>query len=157
WTEAEMAGLRASCREEALKSGSAFAPYHDVLREELRADAIICGDSAQVSYAGTATMWPAELPGQFPYPTTFATLGYAVPAAVGAALAAPDRQVAVVAGDGGTMFTVQEFATAVDLHLPIPVIIYNNGGFEEIRAGMVDRSVTPLGVDVRSPGFALLG
>lgn len=157
WTEAEIGDVRERCRQDALRDGAAFAPYHEVLRAELRQDAVICGDSAQLSYFGTAHMWPAERPGQFPYPATFATLGYAIPAAVGAAVAAPERQVVAFAGDGGSMFTVQEFATAVDLRRSLPVIIYNNGGFEEIRADMISRGVPPLGVAVRSPDFPALG
>lgn len=157
WTPSEIDDARERCRQDFLRDGAAFEPYHAILRSELEQDAVICGDSAQISYFGTAHMWPSERPGQFPYPATFATLGYAIPAAVGAAVAAPGRQVVALAGDGGTMFTVQEFATAVDLGLSLPVIIYNNHGFEEIRAEMISREVPTLGVAVRSPDFPALG
>lgn len=157
WTASELDDVRERCRQDALRDGAAFDPYHAILRSELEQDAVICGDSAQISYFGTAHMWPSERPGQFPYPATFATLGYAIPAAVGASVAAPCRQVVALAGDGGTMFTVQEFATAVDLGLSLPVIIYNNHGFEEIRAEMISREVPTLGVAVRSPDFPELG
>nr|MBA2774236.1 acetolactate synthase [Nocardioidaceae bacterium] len=134
-----------------------FVELHDVLKEVLPADAIIAGDSAQVSYFGTAHQWPAVRPGQFVYPAGYATLGYGIPGGIGAALAAPDRAVVVLAGDGGTMFSIQEFATAVDLRLALPVVVLNNGGFAEIREGMRARGIAPVGVDVRSPDFALLG
>lgn len=106
---------------------------------------------------GTAHQWPSLRPGQFVYPAGYATLGYGIPGGIGAALAAPGTPVVVLAGDGGTMFTIQEFATAVDLGLGLPVVVMNNGGFQEIREGMADRGIQPLAVDVRSPDFPLLG
>jgi acetolactate synthase-1/2/3 large subunit len=64
--------------------------------------------------------------------------------------------VIVLAGDGGTMFTVQEFMTAVDLALSIPVIIMNNGGYGEIRDEMRDRGIAEQAVAMRSPDFPAL-
>jgi len=149
--------LRASLDAAAMVSGAPFAPFHEALRTVVPPTTIISGDSAQVSYNGTASQWSSLRPGQFVYPAGFATLGYGIPGAIGAALAAPGTPVLVLAGDGGTMFTIQEFATAVDLGLPLPVIVFNNSGFQEIREGMEARGIDPLGVDVRSPDFPLLG
>lgn len=149
--------LRAACDADAMREGRAFADYHAALREVLPPETIFAGDSAQVSYFGTAHQWPSLRPGQFVYPAGYATLGYGIPGGIGAALAAPGTPVVVLAGDGGTMFTIQEFATAVDLGLGLPVVVMNNGGFQEIREGMADRGIQPLAVDVRSPDFPLLG
>lgn len=151
------AELRAACDKDALREGAPFAEYHRALRDALPGGTIVSGDSAQVSYFGTAAQWPSTRPGQFVYPAGFATLGYGIPGGIGAALAAPDVPVVVIAGDGGTMFTVQEFATAVDLRIGLPVVIMNNGGFEEIREGMQSKGIEPFAVDVRSPDFPLLG
>ncbi|NJC74069.1 acetolactate synthase [Planosporangium thailandense] len=153
----QAAALRAACDENALREGAPFAPYHAALREALPAETIFAGDSAQVSYFGTAHQWPSLRPGQFVYPAGFATLGYGIPGGIGAALAAPGTPVVVLAGDGGTMFTIQEFATAVDLGLGLPVVVMNNGGFQEIREGMESVGISPIAVDVRSPDFPLLG
>ena len=151
------AELRRRCEAGARQDGARFEAYHAALRQALPPETIIAGDSAQVSYFGTAHQWPSLRPGQFVYPAGFATLGYGIPGGIGAALAAPDTPVVVVAGDGGTMFTVQEFATAVDLGLGLPVVVANNGGFQEIREGMEQAGIEPLAVDVRSPDFPLLG
>jgi thiamine pyrophosphate-dependent acetolactate synthase large subunit-like protein len=148
--------LRGRLEEEALRDGRPYAAYHRALREVLPAETVIAGDSAQVSYFGTAHQWPSLRPGQFVYPAGFATLGYGIPAGIGAALAAPGTPVVVMCGDGGVMFTVQEFATAADLGLGLPVVVFNNGGFQEIRQEMRDRGFRPLAVDVRSPDFPLL-
>ncbi|WP_425567806.1 thiamine pyrophosphate-dependent enzyme [Nonomuraea dietziae] len=54
----------------------------------------------QVSYFGTVPFWPMDAPRRFVYPTGYATLGYAVPAAIGAKLAAQDRTVIALAVTG---------------------------------------------------------
>jgi acetolactate synthase-1/2/3 large subunit len=151
------AELRANLDAAAMVSGAPFAPFHEALAKVLPPTTIFSGDSAQVSYNGTASQWTSLRPGQFVYPAGFATLGYGIPGGIGAALASPGTPVVVVAGDGGTMFTIQEFATAVDLGMPLPVVVFNNAGFQEIREGMQARGIDPLGVDVRSPDFPLLG
>ena len=56
--------------------------------------------------------------------------------AIGAKLAAPERPVLALAGDGGVLFTIQELATARDLGLPLPLVVWNNDGYGEIRDSM---------------------
>jgi acetolactate synthase-1/2/3 large subunit len=67
--------------------------------------------------------------------------------ALGAKLAAPDRPVLALAGDGGFQFTVQELATARDLGLPLVVLVYDNRGYGEIRDAMDGAGVGHLGTD----------
>jgi acetolactate synthase-1/2/3 large subunit len=86
-------------------------------------------------------------------PTGYATLGYALPAGVGAQLAQPDRRVIVVAGDGGILFTLPELAMAVDLKLRLPIVVVNNRGYGEIRQAMVARGIKPFGVTFDPPKF----
>ncbi|EWT06518.1 acetolactate synthase [Intrasporangium chromatireducens Q5-1] len=148
--------LRKTLDEQAMRDGAVYAPYHEALARVLPPATIIAGDSAQACYFGTVHQWPAMRPGQFLYPSGFATLGYGIPAGIGGALAAPDTPVVVISGDGGVMFTIQEFATAADLGLPLTVIVMNNSGFQEIREEMQARGIAQLGVDVRSPNFPLL-
>lgn len=146
-----------SVQEQILRGSPLYAEVHNSLLAALPTGSTIVGDSAQVSYLGTAFHLKAERYGQFLYPTRFATLGYGIPGGIGASLAATGFPVLVLIGDGGAMFTIQEFATAVDLRLNLPIVIINNGGFEEIRQQMVQKEITPLGVAVRPPNFPLLG
>jgi acetolactate synthase-1/2/3 large subunit len=99
-------------------------------------------------------MGPAD---RFLYPTGYATLGYGLPAAIGAKIAAPSKKTIVLVGDGGFMFSCQELITAVELGMNLPVVVMNNGGFREIRDQMIERGIEPLGVDQASPNFAALG
>ncbi len=123
-----------------------FAPLLDVLDRVLPADRIITGDSTQPVYAANHLL-PMARPRSWLMPIGYGCLGCALPMAIGAKLAAPDRPVLAVAGDGGFMFTIQELATARDLGLPIIALVYNNGGYGEIRDAMDHVGIDHLGTD----------
>lgn len=63
----------------------------------------------------------------------FSTMGFTLPAAIGAKLARPDRQVLAVAGDGDLLQTVQELAVLAELDLPVVVVVLNNHGWQSIN------------------------
>ncbi len=126
-----------------------------LLREILSDDAIIMGDIAQLVYTGTQAM-PVYQPRTWFYPAGFGTLGCAVPDAIGAKIALPDRDVVALVGDGGFMFTVQELATAVEEELTVPIILWNNESYAMIRDGMRKRGYPEIGVNPRNPDFMKL-
>src|SRR2546429_8780435 len=70
--------------------------------------------------------FPVLRPRTFLYPVGSATLGYGVPAAIGAKIARPERPVLAVAGDGGFMYSVNELATAVKYRLPVVFLVMND-------------------------------
>ncbi len=127
----------------------------NILRDQLPDDAIIMGDIAQLVYTGTAAM-KIEKPRTWFYPAGFGTLGCAVPGAIGAKLAVPDRKVIALVGDGGVMFTINEIATAVEEQLGIPIIIWHNHSYAMIRDGMVKRGIPEIGVNPKAPDFVKL-
>jgi acetolactate synthase-1/2/3 large subunit len=127
------------------------------IADVLDRDAIVAGDSAAVCYYGLKSNLPLHTPGAFLYPTGSGTLGYGLPAAIGAKVAAPDRQVVAVMGDGGVMFTLTELAAAAAERMALPLIVIDNGGYGQIRKNMSLRGYTPLGVDFPSPDFAAAG
>ena len=63
----------------------------------------------------------------------FSTMGFTLPGALGAKLAAPDRPVIGLAGDGDFLMTVQELATAAQYSIPVVYIVANNAGWQSIR------------------------
>ena len=76
--------------------------------------------------------------------------------APGASLALPGRPVAAIVGDGGFMFSVQELMTAVELQLPIPIVLWNNQGYRQIHDGMLEVDIEPVGVSGQNPDFQAL-
>jgi len=151
------ASVRAAVRYEHEAAGAPFDRLHRILTETLSPDAIVAGDSSQVSYYGTLSLFAAQQPHQFLYPSGYSTLGYGIPAAVGAKIAAPDRQVISLLGDGAAMFSIAEIAAAAQLKLSLPIVIVRNGGYAQIREGMLERGAVPVGVDLTEPDFAALG
>lgn len=119
-------------------------------------DAVIVGDSTQPVYAGNDAITISERGRWFNSATGFGTLGYGLPAAIGAKLAAPDRPVFALAGDGGVQFSISELATAKEAGLPLTLLLWDNSCYGEIRAYMEDASISPLGVDLVSPNFAMI-
>ena len=63
-----------------------------------------------------------------------ASMGYGLPAAIGACLAAPERTVAVVTGDGSIQMNLQELATVAGAKLPLKIFVYNNNGYLSIKS-----------------------
>jgi acetolactate synthase-1/2/3 large subunit len=117
---------------------------------------VVAGDSSQVTYYGTVHHWPFTPANRLLYPTGYATLGYGLPAAIGAKVAAPTRPVIGLFGDGAAMFSIQELITATEQRLALPIVIADNGGYAEIRQQMVDRGITPQAVDLYRPDIPAL-
>jgi 5-guanidino-2-oxopentanoate decarboxylase len=153
----DLGPVRAAIREEALADGAPWLDLVAALDETLGPDGILAGDSTMAAYYGAVHFLPMGPARRFIYPTGYATLGYAVPAAIGASLAAPDRPAIALVGDGGLLFTVAELVTAAELGIPLPVVVPNNGGYGEIRAQMRVAGIDPVGVDLRVPDLPLLG
>lgn len=116
-------------------------------------DVLIIGDSTQPVYGGNAAYDAPQPRGWFNSSTGYGTLGYGLPAALGAKLGSPERPVVSLIGDGGLQFTVGELATAVELGLPMPILLWNNNGYGEIKTYMADRGIPQIGVDIYTPDF----
>ncbi|WP_328402792.1 5-guanidino-2-oxopentanoate decarboxylase [Nocardia sp. NBC_00403] len=124
-------------------------PYLDMLaalRTVVDEKTIVVGDSTMACYYGILSGLRVRRAGGFLYPTGMGTLGYGLPAAIGAKLADPDAHVLAVLGDGGVMFTIAELAGAAQLGLALPVLVVDNGGYGEIRDEMVQRGEEPVAV-----------
>ena len=125
------------------------------LRTALPRDAIIVSDLTVAAY------WCRRLldiyePRTFIYPWGFCTLGFGLPAAIGAKVARPERPVVVLCGDGGFMFNCQELAAAVQYDLPLVVIVFNDNAYGVLRPQQEVRYGGAHEVDVVNPDFVAL-
>ena len=148
--------LRAACREEAMTDAGPYAEINAAVRAALPGDAVLTGDSSQVTYFGSVHFFDLPAPRRFCYSPGYATLGYGLPAGLGAAIGRPGSAVAVLLGDGALMFSVQELMTLTELRLPVPVIVVDNGGYQEIKEQEAARGIPPIGVELRTPDLAAL-
>jgi acetolactate synthase-1/2/3 large subunit len=149
----------AATRLQALAALSPVYQGHLRLLELIRdtlPDAVLVGDSTQLVYAGNLGFAAARPGSWFNSATGYGTLGYALPASTGAGLAAPDRPIVCLVGDGGLQFSLGELAVLRDVDAWTAIIVWNNRGYGEIRSSMMAAGIRPTGVDVQPPDFALL-
>ncbi|WP_374438537.1 5-guanidino-2-oxopentanoate decarboxylase [Pseudomonas panipatensis] len=120
-------------------------------------NAFIASDMTQLAYTANY-LFPSRAPRGWLHPTGYGTLGYGVPAGIGAKFGAPERPGLVLVGDGGFLYTAQELATASEeLDSPLVVLLWNNDALGQIRDDMLSLDIEPVGVLPRNPDFALLG
>ena len=150
------AALKGDAATETAASGQRWLPWVAALQAGLDDDAVVATDNAMCVYYGVIPNLVVRRPASLHFPTGFGTLGFTVPVAVGAALAAPDRQVVGISGDGGLLFTATELAAAAAEHLPIAIVVFDNGGYGEIRNEMVDRDEEPVAVSAPPRDLVLL-
>jgi acetolactate synthase-1/2/3 large subunit len=145
--------LRFSGSQSHIKPQSVIRELHRLTKGE----AIITTD------VGQHQMWVAQF---YPFTRTrqlitsggLGTMGFGLPAAVGAQLACPDRLVVAVVGDGGFQMTNQELATAVQYNLPVKILIMNNGYLGMVRQWQemfYDRTYSEVDISV-APDFVKL-
>jgi 5-guanidino-2-oxopentanoate decarboxylase len=119
-----------SVRLEALDQESYAALK--LLRASLDRDDVLVNDQSILNYWASA-FWPALEPGTFLYPLGSGTLGYGLPAAIGAACAARQsddaRRIVCIAGDGGFQYTQHELATLAQYALPVKILLVNDESY----------------------------
>ena len=96
------------------------------------------GDAIITTEVGQNQMWTAQYyhfsePGRFISSGGLGTMGFGLPAAVGAQAAMPGKTVVDIAGDGSIQMNIQEMATAIQYHLPVKIVILNNGFLGMVR------------------------
>jgi thiamine pyrophosphate-dependent acetolactate synthase large subunit-like protein len=152
WVAEVRAGVRAGQREWAKTWDVALDSLDAVLPE----GTVIAADNAMAAYNGALGALTLRRSRSFLFPTGVGTLGFGLPAGIGAKIADPSAPVVVIQGDGGIMFTIQELATAAECRLALPIIVFDNGGYGEIRNEMVDRGDPVHSVALGSPDFVAL-
>jgi pyruvate dehydrogenase (quinone) len=124
-----------------------------VLSDQAEADAIFTTD------VGTPTVWAARyldmkkgrrLIGSFNH----GSMASAMPQAIGAQLAFPNRQVISLSGDGGFAMMMGDILTIYQYDLPVKLIIYNNGSLGFVAMEMKVIGMPPFGTELKNPDFA---
>jgi acetolactate synthase-1/2/3 large subunit len=105
--------------------------FFDELRRQMPDDGIIAIDDGNHTFL-TAELMPIHSPKSVILPTDFNCMGYAVPAAIGAKLACPDRSVQAIVGDGAFLMTCMEILTAASNNLGVVYYVFNDGELAQI-------------------------
>lgn len=149
------AGLRSRLTDQWLPGADAHKRVLDILRDVLADDAIVVSEECQLGYTANQ-YFRCRRPRTYLHPSGYGTLGPGVPAAAGAKIGCPDRQVVAIVGDGGFLFTAGELAAAVEQRLALPIVMWNSGGYREIANYMDRHQIERIGVDLKTPDFVAL-
>lgn len=153
--EADFDALRRQVKQDVSPLERQHIAVLGAVRNALPANALIYADMTQIAYTG-CVYFPVDVPGTWHFPVGYGTLGYALPASIGGSAGSPGRACVAIVGDGGLLFTVQELATAVELQLPLPIILWDNDGLGEIADFMRARGIPEVSVRPLNPEFKAL-
>lgn len=155
WDSGRVAETRRRWRAEVRTERPGIVEVAEALRAVMPEDAMIYSDMTQLAYGGKE-VWDMPRAGHWHHPCGFGTLGYALPAAIGGAVARPGLPTCAIMGDYGLQYTLPELGTAVELGLPLPILVWDNGSLGEIRDSMVASQIAPNAVVARNPDFLAL-
>jgi acetolactate synthase I/II/III large subunit len=125
------------------------------ISDGLPEDALVAVEANQLAYVGQ-NLWPAGAPRSWMIPAGWASLGPALPMAIGAAVGRPGAPVVAVVGDGGLLFTIGEMATACQYELPLTLLLWNNHGYGEMRDQMDKLEIGHVGTEGTAHDFAAI-
>ncbi len=130
--EDELMRLKAQVDQEIREHVAPQVAYLDVIRDVLPDDGIFVDEITQVGFVSWYA-FPVYRPRQFITAGNQGTLGYGYATALGVAIANPGKKVVQVSGDGGFMFTMQELSTAVQHHIDLVTVIFNDNKFANVE------------------------
>jgi len=132
------------------------APRHwviSVMRELLPPETLVMSDTCEMGHT-METDFPVDFPRTFNYPANFISLGWGLPAAIGAQVGAPEWPVVCVCGDGGFLMTGQELATLSRYHLPVIIVLHNDNAYGAMKRIMRNHYESRFfEVDLNNPDF----
>ena len=150
------------CKSIRDQHGARFTPVQKthwrVLTEivkQLPKPSAVCSDMTQIAYTAVEHLPLAEGINWF-HPNGYGTLGYALPAAIGAKIAEPDNRVLCLVGDAGFQYTVAELGVAAERELNVVVLLWQNNALQQIADDMVDANISPNAVHQQNPDFTAL-
>jgi acetolactate synthase-1/2/3 large subunit len=152
---AEVAALRAARFDPARQLQPQWSLMNAV-RAALPDDAVLVQGMNQMGYY-SRNYFPTYGPRSYLTSSSLATLGAAFPLALGAKLAAPQRPVVALCGDGGFLYNAQELATAVQHDIPAIVVVFNDNAYGNVlRAQQEEFDGHVLGTVLQNPDFVQL-
>ena len=151
--EHRAAAVRTELAEE--RAADPYGRWIEAVERAITDEVVLVADSAQVAYQSHGLL-RLDTPGRWLAPYGFGTLGPALPMAIGAAVGSGSRPVVALAGDGGSLFTLAELATARDLGVPLTLVIWDNGGYREIETSFQREGIRPAGVQTSAQDLAAI-
>ncbi|MBI4500443.1 MAG: thiamine pyrophosphate-binding protein [Gemmatimonadetes bacterium] len=149
WQGAEVEAHRRRQRAALNVDSKGWAPWRAVeaAARALGPDIQVTVDAGAHMFPITA-LWPVRRPRQMLISNGLSTMGFALPAAIGAALLERTRRVVALMGDGGLLMCLAELATAATEQLKVTVIVFNDRSLSLIRIKQEALGYPPVGVSL---------
>lgn len=112
-TRARLKAMRSAVEERLSGEGAVYARALKTLRDSFPTETLIFTDMTTIAYTGNY-LYRLPAGGRWFHPAGYGSLGYGLPAAIGAALARPDKPIVTIVGDGGFQFTMAEMSVVAD-------------------------------------------
>lgn len=125
------------------------------LRNVLPRETIVTTDVGSHKFVA-GQFWPVYEPGTFLMSNGLSSMGFGIPAAIGAQMARPERRVMAIVGDGGMLMTTHDLALICELDLPLIIVCLVDRSLSLIRVSQHRRGFPTYGVDFVPPDFAVL-
>jgi acetolactate synthase I/II/III large subunit len=154
WSDGDAAVRGARMRDSLRATGGPLSVWRAVeVAQEIAGDAVVTVDAGAHMFAAT-WFWQSNRPNRFHISNGLATMGFAVPAAIGAALAQPGETVIAFTGDGGFTINAAELETAARAGANVVVVVLNDASLSLIRVKQDDIGLTRSNVDFVRSDFA---
>ncbi|WP_069805711.1 thiamine pyrophosphate-binding protein [Thermogemmatispora onikobensis] len=134
----EVAAVRAALGERAQRIYGEVMPWLEALRTALPREGIVVADMTMAGYAAAQT-FPVYEPRSFIHASELCSIGTGLPLALGAQLAASQRPVVALCGDGGFLQNVGELATAAQERIPVVTIVFNDASYTAVKNDQLQR------------------
>lgn len=139
--------------EEGSASGMSSVSVVKAIRDSFAERPRLAVDAGAHMFSACA-FWPVTAPNELLISNGLASMGFAVPAAIAAALYDPKRGAIAITGDGGFLMCLGELKTAVENDVNILIVVFNDGRLSLIDIKREDRQMPNLGLDWTPPDFA---
>ena len=156
WTADELAAIKDQAYQEIKGLAPLQVEVIETIRQELDDDAIVVSGTTEIGY-WSHLAFPVHSPRSYITSGYFATLGFALPTALGAKVGNPQRQVVAIIGDGGFGYASSELATAVQEGINAVTLVFNNSS---LGASFADQETRfggrVIGTRLHDPDFVKL-
>lgn len=128
----------------------------EAVREGLPRNGIVVADMTMLGYA-SEQYFPVYEPRTYIHPSELCTIGCGLPLALGAKVAAPERPVVALCGDGGFLLNTGELATAAQERIPVVIVLFNDSAYTAVKSSQRRRfNERYIATDLLAPDYVAL-
>lgn len=152
----ELARTRESLERHARRIFGQNLSYLDAVRTAVPRDGVIVADMTMLGYASSEYM-PVYEPRTYIHPNELCTIGCGLPMALGAKVAAPNKPVIALCGDGGFLLNVGELAVAAQEEIAVVTVLFNDATYTAVKAEQrASYEQRYFATDLRAPDYVAL-